>query len=84
MRVRQDKNREKSAVYRRVNEHFEPISNAVWCQLRGFTTASNKPVLRIVIPVLFEVPAQDMTEFTNLLFFYVSTLSTTTDIAMTF
>jgi len=24
-----------------VNEHFEPIYNAVSCQLRGFTTASD-------------------------------------------
>jgi hypothetical protein len=25
-----------------VNEHFEPIFNAVWCQLRGFKTVSNR------------------------------------------
>ena len=38
--ARQDKNRQKSAVHMRVNEHFEPIFNAVLCQLRGFATAS--------------------------------------------
>ena len=36
----QGKNRRESAVYRRVNKHFEPIFNAVICQLNNFKTAS--------------------------------------------
>jgi hypothetical protein len=31
---------EKSAVYMGINEHFEPIFNAVWRQLRGFKTGT--------------------------------------------
>ena len=36
----QGENRRDSAVYRRVNEHFEPIFNAQMCQLNSFKTAS--------------------------------------------
>jgi hypothetical protein len=38
--ARQGKNRRGSAVCMGVNEHFEPIFNAVLCQLRDFKTAS--------------------------------------------
>jgi hypothetical protein len=34
--ARQGGNRRKSAVYRVVHEHFEPISNAVWRDQRVF------------------------------------------------
>ena len=38
--TRQGKNRRESAVYKGVNEHFEPILNAGLCRLRVFKTAS--------------------------------------------
>ena len=42
----QGKNRRESAVYTRVNEHFEPIVNAVMCQSRGVL----KQLLRLFPP----------------------------------
>jgi hypothetical protein len=38
--ARQGESRRESAVYMRVNEHFELIFNAVLCRMRGFSTAS--------------------------------------------
>jgi hypothetical protein len=48
MSAGQGKNRGESAVYTEVNEHFEPIFNAVMCQLKSFKTASELPVSRLM------------------------------------
>ena len=44
-----------------VNEHFEPIYNAVSCQLRGFKTASKVPPAAFGYTLRFALASNHLT-----------------------